>query len=124
MRFREKSSAQHALTSLNGRYKKCKFWGPLMILPLQCSVFSETPQIVNAPPQICWPLHHSGYAAEVGLYNVNDNLLILKMSGGLVLIEFDLNDTFTDVTMMDFLWSPSSTSPLQVNRIYLKSSKR
>ena len=87
-----------------------------MILPQQCA-------LVHLPPQICWPLHNSGYAAEVGLYNYN-MMLSLKMLGRLGLIEVDLNDTFTDVTMMDFLWSPSSTSPLQVKRIYLKSSKR
>ena len=87
-----------------------------MILPQQCA-------LVHLPPQICWPLHNPGYAAEVGLYNYN-MMLSLKMLGRLGLIEFDLDDAFTDVTMMDFLWSPSSTSPLQVKRIYLKSSKR
>ena len=62
------------------------------------------------PPlwQVCWPLHHSSYKTEVGAFSGT----------------FDLYDAFAVLMTMDFLSSPSSTTPMQVKGIYLKSSRR
>ena len=58
--------------------------------------------------QVCWPLHHSSYKTEVGAFSGT----------------FDSYDAFSVLTITDFLSSPSSTTPMQVKEIYLKSSRR
>ena len=58
--------------------------------------------------QICWPLHHSSYKAEVAAFSGT----------------FYPYDAFAVLMTMDFLLSPSSTTPMQVKGIYLQSSRR